>query len=244
MQGIAAKLGAPIKNQRLADIVAHRPHAAVRSLNWLIGILESILRQEAKQGSKLQSVPDWVFGCFQRKYGDLMACDYMASLVNSVAKYRLVSCAIPDTSPLSPQACLNWLHDCHCASPSWTCCFKLYKCYDTRGLICLLFSVYWKKGISRTRAKKHQHEGSAVRYDCPRKDISSPLSMKLPRKSCGSLGGEGALPHAIHCPSRSSQSSQSQAGFAEYNSYISYHIQNMGSVVARQMKGSRCFPIV
>ncbi|KAL3160912.1 hypothetical protein ABBQ38_009304 [Trebouxia sp. C0009 RCD-2024] len=88
-QGIVAKLGASIRNQRLADIVAHRPHAAVRSLKWLIGILEIIFRQEARQGSKLQSVPDVVFGGFLRKYGDLMACDYMASLVNSVAKYRL-----------------------------------------------------------------------------------------------------------------------------------------------------------
>lgn len=94
MQGVSAKLGAPIRNQRLADIVAHRPQAAVRSLKWLIGILDNVLRQEGsnlKQGIKLQSVPDLVFGGFQRKYGDLMASDYMASLVNSVAKYRLVS---------------------------------------------------------------------------------------------------------------------------------------------------------
>ena len=94
MQGIAAKLGAEIKNQRLADIVAHRPQAAVRSLKWLLGILDSILKQaeaSVKKGSKLLSVPNLAFGGFQRKYGDLMASEYMASLVNSVAKYRLVS---------------------------------------------------------------------------------------------------------------------------------------------------------
>lgn len=94
MQGIAAKLGAGIRNQRLADIVAHRPQAAVRSLKWLIGILDNILKQaeaSMRKGSKLLSVPDLVFGGFQRKYGDLMASEYMASLVNSVAKYRLVS---------------------------------------------------------------------------------------------------------------------------------------------------------
>ena len=94
MQGIAAKLGARIKNQRLADIVAHRPQAAMRSLKWLIGILDNVLKQteaNVRKGSKLLSVPDLVFGGFQRKYGDLMASEYMASLVNSVAKYRLVS---------------------------------------------------------------------------------------------------------------------------------------------------------
>ena len=94
MQGIAAKLGARIKNQRLADIVAYRPQAAVRSLKWLIGILDNVLKQteaSVRKGSKLLSVPDLVFGGFQRKYGDLMASEYMASLANSVAKYRLVS---------------------------------------------------------------------------------------------------------------------------------------------------------
>ena len=76
MQGIAAKLGAEIKNQRLADIVAHRPQAAVRSLKWLIGILGNILKQaeaSVRSGSKVLSVPDLVFRGFQRKYGDLMA---------------------------------------------------------------------------------------------------------------------------------------------------------------------------
>ena len=95
LQGVAAKLGTPIKNQRLADIVAHRPQAAVRSLKWLISILDNILVKQAdssnKRGIKLLGVPDLVFGGFQRKYGDVMAAEYMASLVNTVAKYRLVS---------------------------------------------------------------------------------------------------------------------------------------------------------
>lgn len=97
MQGIAVKLGAPIKNQRLADIVAHRPQAAVRSLKWLLDIIDNVLKQadtSLKKGARMLSVPDLAFGGFQRKYGDLMASEYMASLVNSVAKYRLVSCHI------------------------------------------------------------------------------------------------------------------------------------------------------
>ena len=84
LQGIAAKLGAPVKNQRLADIVAHRPQAAVRSLKWLIGILDNVLKQAdatLNKGSKMLSVPDLAFGGFQRKYGDVMASEYMASLV-------------------------------------------------------------------------------------------------------------------------------------------------------------------
>ncbi|KAL0041495.1 hypothetical protein WJX79_005335 [Trebouxia sp. C0005] len=90
-QGIAAKLGSPIRNQRLADIVAHRPQATVRSLKWLIGILDNILKQvdaSQKKASKL-SIPELAFGGFQRKYGELMASEYMASMVNTVAKYRL-----------------------------------------------------------------------------------------------------------------------------------------------------------
>ena len=93
MQGIAAKLGSPIRNQRLADIVAHRPQAAVRSLKWLIAIFDSVLKQAEvsfKKGIKLTSLPDLTFNGFQRKYGDVMASEYMASLVNTVAKYRLV----------------------------------------------------------------------------------------------------------------------------------------------------------
>jgi hypothetical protein len=92
IQGIAAKLGSPIRNQRLADIVAHRPQATVRSLKWLIGIFDNILKQvdaSHKKASKL-SVPELTFGGFQRKYGELMASEYMASMVNTVAKYRLV----------------------------------------------------------------------------------------------------------------------------------------------------------
>ena len=93
LQGIAAKLGSHIRDQRLADIVAHRPQAAVRSLKWLIGILDNVLKQaevSLKKGSKLTSLPDLTFTGFQRKYGELMASEYMASLVNTVAKYRLV----------------------------------------------------------------------------------------------------------------------------------------------------------
>ncbi len=92
IQGIAAKLGSPIRNQRLADIVAHRPQASVRSLKWLLGILDNILKQvgaSQRKASKM-SIPDQTFGGFQRKYGELMASEYMASLVNTVAKYRLV----------------------------------------------------------------------------------------------------------------------------------------------------------
>jgi len=77
--------------------VAHRPQAAVRSLKWLIGILDTILKQvdsNQKKVGKLLSVPDAAFGGFQRKYGELMASEYMASLVNTVAKYRLVRLAI------------------------------------------------------------------------------------------------------------------------------------------------------
>ena len=122
MQGIAAKLGAAIKNQRLADIVAHRPQAAVRSLKWLIGILDNVLKQadtNLKKGSAMLSVPDLTFGGFQRKYGDLMASEYMASLVNTVAKYRLVSSA-PAVLALLPIHCrhthtIATLGLCHCA---------------------------------------------------------------------------------------------------------------------------------
>lgn len=45
MQGAAAKLGAGCKNKRLADIVAHRREAPVRSLKWLVGILDNVLKQ-------------------------------------------------------------------------------------------------------------------------------------------------------------------------------------------------------
>ncbi|KAL0042160.1 hypothetical protein WJX77_004929 [Trebouxia sp. C0004] len=90
-QGIAAKLGSTIKDQRLADIVAHRPQATVRSLKWLIDIFDNILKQvdaSQKKTSKM-SVPELAFGGFRRKYGELMASEYMASLVNTVAKYKL-----------------------------------------------------------------------------------------------------------------------------------------------------------
>ncbi len=72
--------------------MAHRPHATVRSLKWLIGILDNFLKQvdaSQKKASKM-SIPELAFGGFQRKYGELMASEYMASLVNTVAKYRLV----------------------------------------------------------------------------------------------------------------------------------------------------------
>ena len=45
MQGAAAKLGAACKNKRLADIIAHRREAPVRSLKWLVGILDNVLKQ-------------------------------------------------------------------------------------------------------------------------------------------------------------------------------------------------------
>ena len=91
LQGTAAKLGAPIRNQRLADIVAHRPQAAVRSLKWLTGTLDHLLKQaDSEKGSKMLSIPDMAFGGFQHKYGELMASEYMASLVNTIARYRLV----------------------------------------------------------------------------------------------------------------------------------------------------------
>ena len=98
LQGAAAKLGAPVKNKRLADVIAHRPDAPVRSLKWLIGILDNILKQtetKQKQGStaKPRPLPEIAFSGFQRKYGDVMASDYMASLVNTVARYRQVGCA-------------------------------------------------------------------------------------------------------------------------------------------------------
>ena len=115
MQGIAAKLGAPIKNQRLADIVAHRPQAAVRSLKWLIGIFDNVLKQadtSLKKGAKMLSMPDLAFGGFQRKYGDLMASEYMASVVNSVAKYRLVSCRFCELGSCLQNALLNLLCKC------------------------------------------------------------------------------------------------------------------------------------
>lgn len=87
-----------MKNKRLADIIAHRRDAPVRSLKWLIGILDNILNQverNQKQGNtaKLRSLPELAFSGFQRKYGDVMASDYMASLVNTVARYRQVDCA-------------------------------------------------------------------------------------------------------------------------------------------------------
>ena len=72
--------------------MAHRPQATARSLKWLIGILDNILKQvdaSQKKASKM-SLPELAFGGFQRKYGELMASEYMASLVNTVAKYRLV----------------------------------------------------------------------------------------------------------------------------------------------------------
>ena len=97
LQGAAAKLGAPVKNKRLADVIAHRRDAPVRSLKWLVGIFDNILKQvdaNHKQGNtaNLRPLPDIAFSGFQRKYGDVMAADYMASLVNTVARYRQVSC--------------------------------------------------------------------------------------------------------------------------------------------------------
>lgn len=43
-----------------------------------------------KDTAKLHSLPDIAFAGFQRKYGDVMAADYMASMVNTVARYRQV----------------------------------------------------------------------------------------------------------------------------------------------------------
>ena len=72
LQGAAAKLGAPVKNKRLADVIAHRRDAPVRSLKWLVGIFDNILKQvdtNQKQGNtaKLRSLPDIAFSGFQRK---------------------------------------------------------------------------------------------------------------------------------------------------------------------------------
>lgn len=134
LQGAAAKLGGPIKNKHLADIVAHRRDAPVRSLKWLVGILDNVLKQvdaNQKQGSasKLKSFPDIALQGFQRKYGDVMAADYMSSLVNTVARYRQVSWlfAVLHTPHLA-----TW--DTWHALPNLLC-MRLKHCSDLNSII-------------------------------------------------------------------------------------------------------------
>ena len=56
--------------------------------------MDNVLKQvdvsSQRKGSNIMSVPDMFFGGFRRKYGELMASEYMASLINTVAKFKLV----------------------------------------------------------------------------------------------------------------------------------------------------------